>query len=729
MNKWEGKTVKMINFLFSRKNSSEKKELTNMAKAYISAAADLPSNSVKTDSITDGAVTGPKIAANSVSSDKLNLPWFNVTDASHFADGLSKLKGIGGGVLVIPSGTYPVNSDINVDSSITLHFMNGAKLNVAKGKTLTLNGNIEAGLLQIFSGEGVIKTGPQVKELYPQWFGALANSLNDDTQSVQSAINTASGFGGTVVFPPGTYNVSNLNLKSNVNLVGQKGASFQSSLQGNPDSVISTNGASFFGIMDLEGKISFDINSSSDFYIRNLRVNGNTRNWAFSGSTNGMIQDNHIDNSLNVTERIIYINNCSYMFVDGNRIKNADLFNNTDPNSNIGINVSSSTYCQVNHNHIENCAGQGITFDTNIGISDNTVRLCFSNIAMGNIVIGNGLEGITAFASKQYETYDITMANNMCINNRYDGIELWGVRQCIVEGNSISAPIVKDYSFGAINIYASKDIVVTGNSIENVPTSGIATANGSNYPEQKCSNIIITNNRIQNWNYQDLNPSTNHDQICGINLFGADFTVVSGNLLIDSKPGRKYGIKAISVVQGHHYIQGNVNPGNLSIDDHVEIDSTWAGRQIAERIPMLRMSQLQGDINNGAMQGIDSGAVWYNAKKFALYFKGYEKAMLAPIVIDENSSGGFPTADYTPGYFYYQNLTGRLFYRGKPNNSNGKYTEVVMRDKFINLKRSNEVSKTPVEGDTYYDTVKKKPVYYDGVNWRDYNGNIINVTP
>lgn len=719
----------MQSILPPKKNSLAIYEEGNLVKALISAASDFPVNSVTTANIVDGAVTGPKLASSSVSIDKLNLPWLRMTDASHFADALANLKANGGGVLVLQSGTYAVNADTTVDSSITIHFMNGAKLNIASGKKLILNGNIEAGLVQIFTGNGVITGRPQIKELYPQWFGAIADGKNDDTQGIQNAINTASSIGGTVAFPPGLYNASALNVKSNVRIAGGKGAVLQSTSATSPDTIFNAMGVSNFEIADLEGKISFILNGCSDFVIRNLCVRGNTLNWYLYQASDGMILNNQIENTLNTTERVIYLNDCTTILVDGNRIQNTTLFNNVGPNGNIGINVSSSKYCKVSNNHVENCGGQGICFDTNIGISNITERQCYSNIAMGNIVIGNGQEGITVFSSNQFETYDITIANNICINNRYDGIEIWGVRQCIVEGNSVSAPLMKEYSFGAINIYGSKDIVVNSNSIENVPNSGIATAYGYNYSEPICSNIIITNNRIQNWNYQDLNPATNHDQNCGINLFGGDYTIVRGNIFMDTKSGRKYGVKAISLVQGHHYIQGNMNPGNLPIDDHVEADMTWAGRQIAERLPMLRMSQLQGDLNNGNVSGIDPGSVWYNANKFALFFKGYEKAMLTPMIIDESSTSGFPSADYAPGYMQYQLQTGRLFFRGKAGSSSGKYTEVVLKDKFINLKRATEVTKKPVEGDTYYDPTKKKPVFFDGTNWRDYAGNIVSVNP
>ncbi|WP_145022126.1 right-handed parallel beta-helix repeat-containing protein [Paenibacillus sp. Y412MC10] len=698
--------------------------------ASISAAeatgGNLPLNSVGTSNLVDGAVVTTKIAEHSVTADKLGLTWLSVPAAAGFADALSRLKAQGGGVLVVPAGDYPIPADTVVDPGITLRLMNGARLNIAQGKVLTINGGVEAGLYPIFTGSGIVRGA--LAEYYPQWFGAAADGNADDSAGIQAAVNAADGSGATVVLPAGTYKIREIKLQNRMKLRGEKGAVLEPFTAGQ-DAKLTASGAAGFEVADLEGPISLNILSSSDFVIRNLRVRQNVEGWHIYQSEDGQLMDNRIVESANKDERFIYLNDCTRMLVQGNQIRNQTLFNGADPNSNTGINISSSSYCQIVNNYVENCGGQGICFDTNTGIADAESRACFSNIAAGNIVIGNGQEGITAFASKQYETYDITVVNNICINNRYNGIEFWGVRQGVIEGNSISAPAMKEYSFGAINIFATKDVIIDGNSIENVPTSGIALVNGPKYAESRCQNIIITSNRILNWNNLDLSPATNHDQICGINLFNADCCLIQGNLLIDTRPGRKNIVKAISVVEGRHLIRGNINPQNLLIDDHVEADLAWAGHQIAERTPFVRFSSLPGDVNNGVMTGVDPGTVWYNHSKRALFYKGYDKTMLTPLVLDEKSTSGFPSGDYAQGFFSYQTQTGRLFYRGKPNNSNGKYAEVVLKDKFINLKRSTEVSKTPVEGDTYYDTVRKKPVYYDGANWRDFSGNIVSVNP
>jgi hypothetical protein len=78
--------------------------------------------------------------------------------------------------------------------------------------TLTINGGLEAGLVQIFSctGTGKVFLGPgAVKEVYPQWWGATGNGVADDTLACQAALTT----GKDVFFPDGAYMINTIRIK------------------------------------------------------------------------------------------------------------------------------------------------------------------------------------------------------------------------------------------------------------------------------------------------------------------------------------------------------------------------------------------------------------------------------------------------------------------------------------------------------------------------------------
>ena len=69
-------------------------------------------------------------------------------------------------------------------------------MNIANGKTLTLNGGVDAGLYQIFSwaGTGKVIMGPgSVKEVYPEWWGAKGDDITDCTSAIAAATNAAQG--------------------------------------------------------------------------------------------------------------------------------------------------------------------------------------------------------------------------------------------------------------------------------------------------------------------------------------------------------------------------------------------------------------------------------------------------------------------------------------------------------------------------------------------------------
>ena len=97
--------------------------------------------------------------------------------------------------LVIKSSTT-VSNDVTVPSNITLMFLHGGDLNISATKTVTVNGGIEAGRYQIFTGAGSVIAGSTYNgAIWAEWFGVVLNddAATDSTTNMVSALNFAAG--------------------------------------------------------------------------------------------------------------------------------------------------------------------------------------------------------------------------------------------------------------------------------------------------------------------------------------------------------------------------------------------------------------------------------------------------------------------------------------------------------------------------------------------------------
>lgn len=73
--------------------------------------------------------------------------------------------------LHIPAGTVEVADNLSIPANVHLRVFKGGQFNVASTKTLTINGPIEAGAYQIFSGAGSVALAG-VSKIYDVWFAS-----------------------------------------------------------------------------------------------------------------------------------------------------------------------------------------------------------------------------------------------------------------------------------------------------------------------------------------------------------------------------------------------------------------------------------------------------------------------------------------------------------------------------------------------------------------------------
>ncbi len=99
--------------------------------------------------------------------------------------------------LNISPGTWSITGDMIIPSNIALRMDKGAVLAIAAGKTVTINGALDAGPYQIFSGTGTAVLGSLVYVQYGEWTGS--SGINIITAaSIQNQQYVAATAGGTV---------------------------------------------------------------------------------------------------------------------------------------------------------------------------------------------------------------------------------------------------------------------------------------------------------------------------------------------------------------------------------------------------------------------------------------------------------------------------------------------------------------------------------------------------
>jgi len=114
-----------------------------------------------------------------------------------------------------------VSADITVPHNITLRFTAGGRLRVATGVTVTIEGDIIAGiqLRQIFECVGTGAVIVAARQIYPNWWGAVGDATVDCTDAINAALvsahavrtrGLAGGLEPEVIIAAGTFMASNI---------------------------------------------------------------------------------------------------------------------------------------------------------------------------------------------------------------------------------------------------------------------------------------------------------------------------------------------------------------------------------------------------------------------------------------------------------------------------------------------------------------------------------------
>jgi hypothetical protein len=117
--------------------------------------------------------------------------------------------------VIMPEGTVVVSVAMTSNAGTTIQMNNGAILSMNSGTTFSSLSGMTLSDSQHFAGSGTVYLR-KIREILPEWWGALADGSTDSTTAIQAAFVSSAGVvGGTaytcageVFFGPGTYIIS-----------------------------------------------------------------------------------------------------------------------------------------------------------------------------------------------------------------------------------------------------------------------------------------------------------------------------------------------------------------------------------------------------------------------------------------------------------------------------------------------------------------------------------------
>jgi|GEM_PF-5554783 len=98
--------------------------------------------------------------------------------------------------LMIPAGTVPITTNTTIPANVHLVVQRGGIFQVASGVTLTIQGPLQAGPYQIFSGAGTATLGagsPSAHQIYPAWWYSGSGPWNAALTAAMTAAKNAGG--------------------------------------------------------------------------------------------------------------------------------------------------------------------------------------------------------------------------------------------------------------------------------------------------------------------------------------------------------------------------------------------------------------------------------------------------------------------------------------------------------------------------------------------------------
>ena len=380
--------------------------------------------------------------------------FYLVTDYDDMADAVSDIGSTPATLLI--GTTQTVNADLVTPANMALWFVDGAQLQPATGKTITINRpeNVHCdSRTKCFGGSGTVAfSNPGVVHI--GWFGAASDGTTEDTAAIRAAVDSLPSDkpGSVVQFPAGTTYTDTIEPDSNMTLKGL----------GMDQSTIKrklVDAGAEQNLIHIDGK--------SRVTVRDLTIDGN--------STTFISQFHHL----------IGVTNSTYVTVE-----NVRLYRMTSDGVYVGYEDGPSEHVQIRNNLFENTAycmrnGVSIVRASDVEITGNVFRHV-SQITMPGAIDVEPLSG-----EPTHDCSDILIEGNRFFDTATNDIQIsaeeMDITNVVIRGNYHynSGADGASNAKGAVYCHTRSpytgelsDVFIDGNYFDGVRDSAVFVTNG-----------------------------------------------------------------------------------------------------------------------------------------------------------------------------------------------------------------------------------------------------------
>lgn len=536
---------------------------------------------------------------------------------------------------IVVSDTQTLTANLAIPTTMGLKILKGGSV-VHNGFTLTINGPLEAGSCQIFSGfsPGDVTFGKgSVIETFPQWWGADTTGATSVNTAVQCAVDSLPN-GGTVVFSEGSFlftgaTGTQVDLTDNITIEGRGGVIVGGGyteayvLFSNKGVVIDeTNSLPADGDATWKDVANQDIGIT----IKNLKITGVCRTaFCFANVANLKILNNTIIGDTGATAAdTIYQTIVLSGAIDGALIQGNDIYAGgavylLTSNRDVGALTEHQAIKRVrilDNKYVSHTGGcneaiivsayGGFTHD--VIISNNEINSALDQTGVHGIVIAHDTS-IPNHRTDESFIYDIKILNNTfktqittkSFNSQgiivYDkSSSHYQIYNIIIDNNTISGTTTAGiYCEYAENLDIHDNMILNGNSsvtascgittrycinskivnntIKDFVFTTIVDENIAGIHASHGNNLIITNNIIEN-----IVAASAH--ACGIYPDTSDNSIISKNTITGGT--LEWGIYLAHGVSNNHLVLSDniINGTNKGIYVGGLFDSLMQGNEI-----------------------------------------------------------------------------------------------------------------------------------------------------